>query len=120
MNVGQYLRLKYNTNKPLSLLDMEAIIFGIPLPLPLKWLKTYGKIIVTEEMSVSLSAYLYSNRKKFNAIKAIEILGVKLEPEKQEKLDAIKKENDYIKKVYGTKKVYKETIAASKLKELWR
>ena len=120
MNVSQYARSKYGTRNPSSILNMEAIIFGIPLPLGVKWLNSYGKITITEDMKLLLSTYLLSNKDKPHSIKAIKILGIKLTPEDQASLDAIKKEDEYIKRVYGNKKVYRETMAASKLKELWR
>ena len=130
MTVNEYLKLKYSNIKSTSLLANEAKIFNIPYPLKSGWLKIHGDTIITDNMSKSLRKYFHFNSHQLHAIKVIKFLGGELTPEEyipqqsipQDKvaLDAIKKENDYIKKVYGTKKIYKQVIAASKLKELWR
>ena len=116
MTVLEYLKLKYSNIKSTSLLSKEANIFNIPYPLKSGWLKIYGNTIITHKMSVSLREYFHYNSHHLHAIKVIAFLGGELKPSDQTTLDVIKKEDDYIKRVYGSLRVYEELMTLRTLR----
>lgn len=73
ITVLQYLQRKYDCEVPNAILNKEAKVFGIPVPLRPGWLKKHGETIITEGMFHQLVNALgrkLSNGNKF-AIEAM-------------------------------------------------
>jgi hypothetical protein len=78
MQIIDYLKAKYGVMKPTTILFAEAKSFGIPYPLKQGWLRKYGNVSITPDMS----AMLYKNLNKMVADvhpnKASALLGLKV------------------------------------------
>jgi len=51
MKIIDYLKAKYGVMKPTTILLVEAKSFGIPYPLRAGWLRKYGGVSITPDMS---------------------------------------------------------------------
>ena len=66
MRVYSYLQIKYGTPTPQAILNVEANIFGIPLPLEHGWIARYKNVEITEPMMYRLYQALGRKNKKNN------------------------------------------------------
>lgn len=73
MRIKDYLSAKYEKKKPTTMLSCEARAFGIPYPLRMGWLTTYGDIEITSDMATRLRKGLEASGKD-TAVTGLEIL----------------------------------------------
>lgn len=63
MKIKEYLQAKYGVSKPTTMLSCEARAFGIPYPLPNKWLVKFGDIEITIDVAKRLRELLERSKK---------------------------------------------------------
>jgi hypothetical protein len=56
MRLTEYLKTKYQVEAPTTMLKREAKAFGIPWPLPERWLIDYGDMHINTEDSIEVVA----------------------------------------------------------------